>query len=119
MKKNTSHSPLAEGEFKDVVVGELKSDAAFREEYLKGLLREQDLPMLALGLRDLVEALGGIGKVSVATGLNRQNLYKAFSGKVRPDFPTLVKIINYAGYDLSVEKKRTTRRHSRTLALAH
>jgi DNA-binding phage protein len=61
--------------------------------------------MLALGLRDFVEALGGMGKLAKETGLNRQNLYKVLSGKVCPDLPTLLKIINFAGFELSIVKK--------------
>lgn len=112
-------NPRAGREFKEVVIQELRKDAAFREEYLNDLLQEQDLPMIALGLRDLVEALGGIGDVSKGTGLNRQNLYKALSGKVRPDFPTILKIIHFAGYDLSVDKRRNMKGRAKTLAYAH
>jgi probable addiction module antidote protein len=118
MKNKKANSPMG-GEFKDTVVRELQEDSAFREEYVKDLLIEQDLPMLALGLRDLVEALGGIGKLAKETGLNRQNLYKALSGKVRPDFPTLLKIINFSGFDLSVQKKSKGKPSGHTLALAH
>ena len=118
MKNKKVYSPKG-GEFKDTIVRELKEDAAFREEYLKDLLIEQELPMLALGLRDLIEALGGIGKLSKETGLNRQNLYKSLSGKVRPDFPTLLKIINFAGFDLSIKKKSKGKQSGHTLALTH
>jgi probable addiction module antidote protein len=116
--KKILKNPRAGSEFKDTVVKELREDAAFREVYLNDLLQEQDLPIIALGLRDLVEALGGIGDVSKGTGLNRQNLYKALSGKVRPDFPTILKIIHYAGYDLAVDKRRGTRGQAKTLAYA-
>jgi probable addiction module antidote protein len=118
MSNKKKYSPEGR-EFKDSVVQELREDTAFREEYLKDLLREQELPMIAIGLRDLVEALGGVGVVSKGTGLNRQNLYKALSGNVRPDFPTIMKIINYAGYNLSVDKQKKAPNHFRTSALAH
>ncbi|HXL72866.1 MAG TPA: hypothetical protein VN963_04500 [bacterium] len=117
MKNKRASSPMGK-EFKDTVIRELKEDAGFREEYLKDLLTEPDLPVLALGLRDLIEALGGIGKLAKETGLNRQNLYKSLSGKVRPDFPTLLKIINFAGFDLSIQKKSKGKPSVHTLALA-
>lgn len=111
--------PPAGREFRESVVRELREDAAFREEYLKDLLQEQELPMIALGLRDLVEAMGGIGRVSKDIGLNRQNLYKALSGKVRPDFPTILKILHYAGYNLSVDKLKKAPDHFKALAMVH
>ena len=93
------------GTLDDTIIQALKEDEGFREEYLKGLLSEKDIPMLALCLKPVVEVLGGVGKLARETGLGRQSLYKALSGKQRPDFTTLLKILNFAGYELSLKKK--------------
>jgi len=95
------------GTLDDLIIEELKRDEGFRSEYLKGLLTEQDVPFLALCLQPVVESLGGVGALSKATGLGRQSLYKALSGKRRPDMRTLLKILDFAGYELSLQKKGT------------
>jgi probable addiction module antidote protein len=117
MKAKHSNPALAGGGLKELLVKELKADPAYREEYLKGLLQEKDLPLLAKSLGYVVEALGGVGKLAHETGLNRQNLYKVLSGQARPDFSTLVKVINFAGFDLSLEKKAPSRKHRKTFAV--
>ncbi len=114
--KKRSVVPPSGGSLDETVIRALKEDEGFRMEYLKDLLQEEDVKLMAIALRPLVEALGGIGKLSSETGLGRQSLYKSLSGKVRPDFPTLLKIIHFAGYDLSVDRRRPSKRHSRSLA---
>jgi probable addiction module antidote protein len=117
MKKKTIFPPTGGG-LDETIIKALKEDEGFRREYLNDLLHEQEVKMIALSLRPLVEALGGIGKLSQKTGMGRQSLYKSLSGKVRPDFPTLLKIINYAGYDFSVDKKKTGKHRTKTPVFA-
>lgn len=111
--------PPASGNLDETIIKALKEDEGFRKEYLKDLFQEEDVKLIALSLRPLVEAMGGVGKIARATGLGRQSLYKSLSGKVRPDFPTIRKIVNYAGYDLSVDRRKDTKHHARALAFAH
>ena len=108
--------PPAGGSLDETIIKALKEDEGFRREYLNDLLHEQDVKLIALSLRPLVVALGGIGKLSKETGMGRESLYKSLSGKVRPDFPTLIKIINFAGYDFSVVKKRSGKTKSLSFA---
>jgi len=105
MKTKKVYPPTG-GTLDDTIVKQLKNDESFREEYLKWLLTEQDIPLLASCLKPVVDVLGGVGKLAKATGLGRQSLYKALSGKVKPDTLTLLKIIKFAGYDLSLVKRK-------------
>jgi probable addiction module antidote protein len=105
MKKKKVYGPQG-GTLDEMIIENLKNDESFREEYLKGLLLEQNYSLLARSLRPVVELLGGIGRLAKATGLGRQNLYKALSGNHRPEFSTLVKILNFAGYDFSLTKRK-------------
>ncbi len=118
MKKNKPISPAVPFDLHGWTVKELKRDEVFRAEYLKGLITEKDLPVLMDNLHDLVTALGGVGKLARGTGLNRQALYKSLLGKVTPDFRTILKIINYAGYDLSIEKMKKDKKGQSALAFA-
>jgi probable addiction module antidote protein len=118
MNKKKTYPP-ASGTLDETIIKALKEDEGFRREYLKDLFQEEDAKLVAISLRPLVEAMGGIGKISKATGLGRQSLYKSLSGKVRPDFQTILKIVNYAGYDLSVDKCKDSKHHARALAFAH
>jgi probable addiction module antidote protein len=88
----------------------LQKDAAFREEYIKSALKEQDLALLGVKLRNIVDALGGIGKLSKASGLNRTSLYKSLSGNFAPGLDTVEKIFDFAGFSLSVERKKSTKK---------
>ncbi len=115
--KKQKYPPVG-GTLDDLIIDQLKADEDFRYEYLKSVLKEKDVPLLALKLKPLVDVLGGIGKLAKKTGLGRQNLYKVLSGKVRPEFSTISKIINFAGYDLSLEKKPAGKKHGRPLAVA-
>ena len=119
MKKKKVY-PAAEAlDLDGMVIENLKKDEKFRQEYLKDLLTEKDIPFLAASLKPVVDAMGGVGKLSKETGLGRQSLYKALSGKVLPDFPTLIKILNFAGYDLALKKREHHGRNNGTHALAH
>ncbi len=118
MKKKKVYGPQG-STLDEMIIENLKNDEAFREEYLKGLLLEQDINLLARSLRPVVDLLGGIGKLAKATGLGRQNLYKALSGNHRLEFSTLVKILSFAGYDLSLQRKSKGKKHRGAFALAH
>jgi probable addiction module antidote protein len=103
----------------ETIIKALQNDEGFREEYLKGLLTEKNIALLALSLKPVIDALGGVGKLAKETGLGRQNLYKVLSGKALPDFSTLLKIINYAGYDLSLQKIKITKSRHGKLAFSN
>lgn len=98
-------SPIG-GDFDELVIDELRRDHAFRAEYLKRMVSETDPQMLVMSLQRVVEAVGGVGIVAEGTGLNRQNLYRALSGTVSPEYITLSKILNFVGMHFTVEKNK-------------
>jgi DNA-binding phage protein len=56
--------------------------------------------------RNVAVALGGMTRLAKNSGLNRQNLYKAFSGKRDPAYSTVEGIVHGLGYTIKVEPMR-------------
>jgi probable addiction module antidote protein len=100
--KNKKVSPVGE-DFDDVVVEQLRNDPAFRVEYIKSMVNETNPQLLVMSLQRVVEAIGGVGIVAKATGLNRTNLYRVLSGTVSPEYITLSKILDFIGMHFTVE----------------
>ena len=74
------------------------------EEFEKDGNREAFL----LALRDVVEARGGVGKLTKATHLNKQSLYEALSEEGNPGLETVGAILHAIGFRLSVEHLTST-----------
>jgi probable addiction module antidote protein len=53
----------------------------------------------------VVEATRGIGELARETGLNRQHLYRALSGKGNPRWATTDAILSVLGLKLTIEAK--------------
>jgi len=94
--------------FDEYLIETLRKDEKFREAYLNEALNEDDQSVSLAMFRDVAEAMGGVAKLSKMTGLNRQNLYKALSGKRDPAYSTVEGIIHGLGFRMKVEpiKKR-------------
>lgn len=54
-------------------------------------------------LRQLAEARGGVAKVAKKAGIERENLYRALSGKGNPRLSSLVAVSKAMGVKLTVE----------------
>ena len=70
-----------------------------REEaaaYLTACLEESEEVFL-LGLRQVVNAHGGVGQLAEATGLNRESLYRMLSGEGNPRLSSLATILHALG----------------------
>jgi probable addiction module antidote protein len=91
------------------LVSRLRSNEEFREAYLNEALNEGESGLSLLMFRNVAEALGGIAKLSKSTGLNRQNLYRALSGKRDPVFSTVESIVRGFGFKIKVEALRKAR----------
>lgn len=82
-------------------------DTAEATAYLKIALEEyeedKDPRFFLIALRNVAEARGGITELSRKTVLNRQNIYRALSGRGNPTFQTLDTIVHGLGFRLSVE----------------
>jgi probable addiction module antidote protein len=95
MKKTTS--------FQEHLIEMLRKDDALREAYLNEALNESEGRVSLRMFRNVAEALGGITKLAKSSGLNRQNLYKALSGKKDPAFSTVEGIVHGFGFRIKVE----------------
>lgn len=97
--------------FDDYLVELLRKDEKFREAYLNEALNDDDSRVSLGMLSNVAEAMGGIGWLAKTTGLNRQNLYKALSGKRDPSYSTVEGIIHGFGFKMKVEPLRGAKRH--------
>ena len=68
--------------------------------------RDRDIKILIASLRDVVKAKG-VCYIAQKTGLNRQTIYKALSGKGNPTFNTLTVILEALGYGFDFKKIKT------------
>ena len=91
------------GNFDEHILERLKTNARFREAYLNQALNETERGVALLMFRTVAEALGGVTRLSKATGLNRQNLYKVLSGKKDPAYSTVEGIVHGFGFRMKVE----------------
>lgn len=93
--------------FHDELIKQLK-DPNEAAAYLNACLNDSE-EMLLVGLRDVVEARGGVGKLAKKTALNRINLYRSLSKKGNPKLSSLAVILEALGIQLqfsAVTKKR-------------
>ncbi len=69
--------------------------------YLEACLEDNidDAPFIAKALGDIARAKG-MTQVARHTGLSRESLYKALSGKCSPTFETILKVIDALGLKL-------------------
>ena len=77
-------------------------------EYLNACFEDSEEVFL-LGLRNVVEARGGVSVLSKKTSLNRENLYRSLSKKGNPKFSSLSAILEALGIQLqfsAVSQKR-------------
>ena len=56
-----------------------------------------------MALRNVAQALGGIGELAKKTHLNRQHLYKTLSRKGNPRLETVGLLLKGLGFHLSIE----------------
>lgn len=87
--------------YRDQLLKRLK-DPARAAGYLTACLEESEEVFL-LGLRDVVEAHGGMTELANATGLNREALYRTLSENGNPRLSSLGLIFEALGLRLSIE----------------
>lgn len=69
VKKTKAKGPLGSN-LSEMTVELLQKNLAFREAYIKGAFKEKDPALKGLKLRNMVDALGRVGRPSKAAGLN-------------------------------------------------
>ena len=70
--------------------------------YLAECFRDKDPQVFVSALGHLAKH-HGMSKVSKLTGLNRESLYKTFSGKVQPKWDTIVRVMRALNIDIMVK----------------
>lgn len=77
-------------------------DPAVASSYLTAAFEEGDKYLFLVALKDVVEARGGISKLSKTSNLNREHLYRVLSKKGNPEIYTLQTILEALGLRLAV-----------------
>jgi probable addiction module antidote protein len=72
--------------------------------YLEAALEEGDPALFTAALGDVARAKG-MSKISRATGLGRESLYKALSPDGNPEFATILKVVNSLGLKFQAAAK--------------
>lgn len=94
--------------FADFHIGELKKSKKETEQYLKIALEEYfkdgNKEAFYQALEDVVKSGVGISELARKTHLNRQNLYKIFSGKGNPKLETIENILSSIGFTMTIKK---------------
>ena len=90
-------------DFKKYLSEKLK-DIDYAAGYLGECLKEGEDAFL-IGLRDVVEVHGGIGKLSKSTDLNREGLYKMLSESGNPTLSSLSLVLDNLGIEVKFTKK--------------
>jgi probable addiction module antidote protein len=80
------------------------ADANYAAGYLTECL-EQGEDTFLLGLRDVVEAHGGVGQLAKVANLNRESLYRLLSKKGNPRLSSLSSILDALGIELQFTRK--------------
>ena len=75
------------------------SDPEYAAGYLTECLEQGEAEFL-LGLRDVVEAHGGVSQLAKAAKLNRESLYRLLSKKGNPRLSSLASILTQLGIEL-------------------
>jgi probable addiction module antidote protein len=73
-------------------------------EYLTEALETDDAAFIAKAIGTVARAQG-MGAVAEATGLSRENLYRALSGDTKPEFETIRKVLGALGVQLVAKPK--------------
>ena len=92
----------------EIVIGMLKADPDFANEYLATALEDADLPggqtALLAALRHIAEAQG-MSAVAARAGIPRESLYRALSPKGNPTIKTFLAVVRGAGLHLEVSRE--------------
>lgn len=71
--------------------------------YLDAALEDGDRAVFLLAIRNVIQAFGGMTRISRRTGLNRENLYRVLSEQGNPELNSLEKLLKALGLRLAVE----------------
>lgn len=96
----------------DDLIEDLK-DPKEAAAYLNTALEAGDKKAFLLALRNVLEAHGGMTKVSRHTKLNRVSLYKMLSKNGNPELNSVIALLDVAGIRLQMVPKSTGKSHQK------
>ena len=106
MKKNKIKASV---DYREVLIEQLKGDEKAQFLYLRESLEvNADTPEAFLKAVETVAKARGFSNFARKTGLNRENLYRIFSGDRSPRFDSLVKIFDALGFKFTITPKRAS-----------
>ena len=83
----------------------LQDNIELQKEYINELLSEylkdNNTDIFLSALRPLIQLHGSINDFAKKTGINRTYFYKIFKNEVKPEFPTIMLIIQGLGFDIN------------------
>ncbi len=79
----------------------MKASRPFSET-LNEMLKDGDMELFTMALRDVADARGGMAYLSEVTHLNRETLYRTLSKDGNPRLDTLYKILGAMGLRIGV-----------------
>ncbi|MDR0476131.1 MAG: putative addiction module antidote protein [Treponema sp.] len=71
---------------------------------LESALEESDIEFLFKVIGDIARSKG-MAQIARELNLNRENLYRSLSQDGNPSFSTIVKVLDYLGFQLSIRQK--------------
>ena len=106
MKKSKKSAAIS---YRDALIDSLKGDEKAQFHYLRESLEENaDMPEAFLKAVETVAKARGFSNFAKKSGLNRENLYRIFSGERSPRFDSLVKIFDALGFKLTITPKKAS-----------
>ncbi len=88
------------GDYQEHLIKALKNKKAalaYLQVSLDEYNEDHDREIFMLALKNVAIAQGGLGHLASETHLNREHLYRLFSGKGNPTFDTLTTILDALG----------------------
>lgn len=92
--------------YDDLLMEMLKGEGR-ASAYLNAAIEEGDHKLFLLALRNVVQAMGGVGRAASRSGLNRESLYRMLSEKGNPSIESLSALLTALGIRLTVSSGRT------------
>ncbi len=93
-------------EYRKLIIKDLRKDPQEAAAYLSACLEDDDRRVFLIALRDVIDAYGGMTKISRLAKLHRVSLYKMLSEKGNPGVDSLMAILGAIGFRLQIAKKQ-------------
>jgi probable addiction module antidote protein len=77
--------------------------------YLMAVLEYDNQNLFLQAINDIIKSKG-YSKIAKDTGITREGLYKSFSGKTKPKFETICKVLDSLGFKFSILPKNNKKK---------